>query len=109
MLAMQSMIAMLAMIAQAAFATSQEEAGYARFAWGTDEASAPTHAIFVAACFGSQWASAGGAHVVTLRPVPHPPHSIPPALPVTAITPARENYHCLVLLEPDNGERNHAF
>jgi len=33
----------------------------------------------------------------------------PPALPVTVITPARENYHCLGLLEADNGERNHAF
>jgi hypothetical protein len=29
--------------------------------------------------------------------------------PVSAITPTRENYHCLLLLEADNGERNHAF
>jgi len=88
---------------------AQEPRASREFAWASARNQGHTSESCIVSASRSQYAEAGGVHVVTLRGVTQVAHCTPPALPVTPITPARENYHCLVLLEPDNGERNHAF
>jgi len=53
---------------------------------------------------------AGGAHdgtIQTVRKSLQLPHSTPPTLSVTPITPAHENGHCQLFCTAQNGERNY--
>src|SRR5579863_6223159 len=59
--------------------------------------------------FAQNSQSLGGVRDDTIRALPHLLHFQPPTLSVTAITPARENYHCRIPPEAENRQRHYAF